>query len=127
MTTVPERRRTPRAPFGGKVAARVDGTVVSCVGGDLCESGMLLYPRRARTVFGQPLRLTFTLPRCSKPITVEAWLKRCQLVGGRVAWAVEFLAPPQIRRKIRTFVFVGHGAVRDYDERECNEQVELLA
>ena len=57
-----ERRFAPRAPFAGRVTARLDGESVECQGSDLCESGMRLLPRRSRAPFGQPMLLTFALP-----------------------------------------------------------------
>lgn len=118
MQTQTERRAAPRASYDGEVTAMLDGGTIECDGANLSESGMLLHPRRARLALDRPIRLTFSLPRLSGSLTVEATLQRCEYADGRVAWAVRFTrVAPRIRRMLRTYVVVGHGAVQDYDEQ----------
>ena len=117
MQIKPERRGSPRAGFNTEVTARFKGDTIECDAANLSENGMLLFPRRARVMLGQQIRLTFRLPRLSGSLTVEASVKRCEFVDGNIGWGVRFnRVAPRVRRMIRTYVFVGHGAVRDYDE-----------
>jgi hypothetical protein len=90
MSDAGDRRRAPRARFSGIVLVRAEDFDINCVGGDLSESGMLLYPTRPPPVLPTRLRITFTLPGSSHWLNADAELVRQKRVARRTLWAIRF-------------------------------------
>jgi c-di-GMP-binding flagellar brake protein YcgR len=113
----PERRASPRARFTGAVFVNTLRQELSCAASNLSETGMLLYPSREPLVdVHQPLKLKFTLPKLYRWLAIDATLVRRDTVHfQRPAWGVQFQSvTDEDRRVLRTFVFSGHGEVREF-------------
>jgi hypothetical protein len=99
MESVAERRADPRVAYTGITIAKTEIKEFVCVGGNLSESGMLLYPWHAlNTEVGTPMQLIFTLPMIEQRLEVEAVLLRHDLNTSRFAWGVIFSSVPQEAR-----------------------------
>jgi hypothetical protein len=91
MESSAERRAAPRVAYTGITIAKTEIKEFVCVGGNLSESGMLLYPWHAlNTEVGTPMQLIFTLPMLEERVEVEAILLRHDLNTSRFAWGVQF-------------------------------------
>ncbi len=117
MQQAQERRRAPRAKFSGAVIVNTPGSEITCVGGDLSESGMLVFPpKEQQPAPGDPIQLRFTLPRLYRWLSCEGEVVRQASVNHRTGWGVRFAqVTAEVRRVIRTFVAAGHGQVIEYE------------
>lgn len=105
MTETDDRRRAPRARFSGITMVRAEGFDIYCVGGDVSESGMLLFPTRPPPVIPRHLRVTFALPTSARWLVAEAELVRQKLVARRTMWAVRFtVMDEETRSTVRAFI-----------------------
>jgi hypothetical protein len=105
MSDARDRRRAPRARFSGIVLVRAEDFDINCVGGDLSESGMLLYPTRPPPVLPTRLRITFTLPGSSRWLNADAELVRQKRVARRTLWAIRFTyMEDEAKGALRAFV-----------------------
>jgi c-di-GMP-binding flagellar brake protein YcgR len=112
---VVERRRAPRAPYGGGVIIRSGSAVVRAKGGNLSEIGMLVLTGQAVAPEDQPLWITLALPRVRHVLQLGAEVVRRQHNGQGHALGVRFTTmPPVIRRMLRTYVFTGGGRIKEY-------------
>lgn len=115
LETTGERRKAPRARYEKPIMLRtVSGAVAQATSNDVSELGMGL---RAGALDhgGQPLWLTFSLPRVPHMIQLRARVVRQQPGAGETTLGVRFLeTPPAVRRMIRTYVLTGRGRVKEY-------------
>lgn len=113
-----ERRAVPRTRYCGEVVASITGDVIICSGIDLSEKGISFSgPARlpARMARETHIVLTFKVPKLRRWLVLEGVVVRVSTDGRRTLWAVRFTdLLPRIGRILRTFVFVGHGEVREF-------------
>lgn len=111
-----ERRAVPRAQYNGEVVASISGEVVVCKGIDLSEKGMAFSaPTKSMEAGAARVVLMFTLPKQPRYLVLEGVVVRVSALDRCASWAVRFShVRPKIRRILRTFVFVGHGEVREF-------------
>jgi len=123
MTDVGDRREAPRARFSGIVLVQAEGFDISCVGGDVSETGMLLYPTRSPPVLPTRLRLTFALPGSSRWLVIAATLVRQRLLRRRTMWAVRFVdLDEETRSALQTYLAENAVSVV---ERQDRHEAEL--
>ena len=108
-----EKRLFPRVRFAGIAVVRTERDEISCVAGDLSESGMLVYPRGTTAPPIEPdLKVNFTLPIAQQWIEVEGTVVRETSVGlsRRPAWGIQFIyVPREVQALLRRFVESYHG------------------
>jgi hypothetical protein len=100
-----ERRQARRTRFSGIVLVRAEDFDIRCVGGDLSESGMRLFPSAPPPVLPTRLRVTFALPGTTRWLEAEAELVRQHSVERRTLWGVRFTGvEEETRARLRQFV-----------------------
>lgn len=111
-----ERRRAPRASFNGPVIIHLGRIKLLCRGNNLSERGMrVLALNRNPSLLGRRVRVNFSLPGCSRWITIDAKILRQDLVDGCHAIGMQFVHLfPKVRRILRTYVFTGQAQLIDY-------------
>jgi len=114
LTTAPtdeiplEKRGAPRATFTGITFVRAAGRELTCIAGDLSETGISLFPpmgRRTPEAPSAPLQVTFALPAATDWVRVGGTVVRQAHLDRRVVWGVRFEAvPAAVRAALRSYV-----------------------
>jgi hypothetical protein len=104
----PEKRGAPRAAFTGITFVRSAGQELTCIAGDLSETGISLFPpmgRRTPEAPTAPLQVTFALPATTDWVRVGGTVVRQARLDRRVVWGVRFEAvPAAVRAALRGYV-----------------------
>ena len=106
-----EKRLFPRVRFAGITVVRTERDEISCIAGNLSESGILVYPRGTLEPPADPdLKIHFTLPIAQQWIEVEGTVVRECRVNRRRAWGIQFIyIPKEVQVLLKRFVDGYHG------------------
>jgi hypothetical protein len=103
-----EKRGAPRVPFSGVTIVTAGGARMTCLAGDLSESGISLYPQGRRVAApADALHLAFALPQLRRWVRLDGTVVRETLCrrSRRPLWGVRFEGVPHsARAALRCYV-----------------------
>ncbi|MCA9666458.1 MAG: PilZ domain-containing protein [Myxococcales bacterium] len=122
-------QRAPRREYHGMAVVHVEPDELTCLAGNISETGMLLFARRRRAPdSARRVRVSFALPNQARWVVVDATIVREARVRSRLAMGLRFESiPANVARLIREYVRGGELEEHDTPPSPTPPEVELLA